>query len=137
MIDYSIESFLRHNSTDAGIPNFRAHQKRIHIKVLKKHSPITFWIGDKTATCMMRLENEKNSRFFDGGKWKTLEENKSYSISGLFKNEKEENSIFLNSKTDIYEKHSPAPVPIKSLMKPIMGEDAKKVIHIAVKKFFF
>ena len=135
MLDYSIESFMNHKSTDAGIPNFRAHQKRIRVKVLKKHSPTTYWIGDKTATCMMRLENEKNSMFFDGEheQWKNLEENKSYIISGVFKNDEEEKCIFLKSQTRISENDSQVQVTIKSLMSPIMGGDAKKVIHIAVK----
>lgn len=133
MEDYSIESFLHHNSTDAGIPNFRAHKKRICVKVLKKYSPTNYWIGDKTATCMMRLESEKNSKFFHDEQWKYLEENKSYTINGLFKNDEEENCILLNSRTSIRENYTQVSVPIKSLMKPILGEDTKKVIHITFK----
>ena len=88
MQDYSIESFLRHKSTDAGIPNFRADQKRIIVKVLKKYSSTNYWIGDKTATCMMKLECEKQALLFHDEQWiwKNLKENKSYTIEGLFKN---------------------------------------------------
>ena len=139
MEDYSIESFLRHNAyevpaTSSGIPNFRAHQKRTTVKVLKKYSPTNYWIGDQTATCMMKLECEKQALFFHDEEWiwKNLKENKSYTIKGLFKNDEEKNCIFLRSETSITEDYSQVEVPIGSLLKPIKGEDAKKVTYIII-----